>query len=326
MSINEIVESAISPLEVNSASIDGDSDINSSPTKSDKWNIKIQEKLYVVVTSSNIKVFKNKFSDQFDSIKLDFEPVYSYVVEIDGLKYCICISLNENLEIYMNFYSIPNLNLVRIAKFPTNDLASFDALSITPTGLMIIWFKGNEFKQYFVWGKEITVAEEEYENKSSSLNELVSPFSAKSQSWSVEYDEELSYTIPKTRRTSIREIDTLLKKNIEVSSPNKEITPINVDSPMSAKSEEKSVFGLKKLGFGGKALSKSDSHCDKAKNEQAEELESTEETVKTTGNIYSDTREKIQERGDRLNDLGDKVNDLNQGASEFLKSIREYNE
>ncbi|KAG4088870.1 WD40 repeat-like protein [Neocallimastix lanati (nom. inval.)] len=322
MSINEIVESAISPVEVGSASIDGDKD--KSPTN-EKWNIKIKEELYVVVTSSHIKVFKNKFSDQYDSIKLDYEPVFSYVVEIDGLKFCICISLNEDLEIYMNFYSIPKLNLVRITKFPTNDLASFDSISITPTGLMIIWFKGNEFKQYFVWGKE--VFEEEKEAKSShsvtdSFNELISPYSAKSQSWSVDYDEELSYSIPKPRRASIREIDTLLKKNLEITSPNTEISPINLDS---LSTDEKTVFGKKKLGLGGKVFSKSDSQCDKVRKEKVENTNITTLT-KTTDNIYSQTIENIQERGERLDELGDQANQLNQGANDFLRNVREYNE
>ncbi|OUM57022.1 hypothetical protein PIROE2DRAFT_65240, partial [Piromyces sp. E2] len=56
-----------------------------------------------------------------------------------GLKYCICVVLNENLELYINIYSIPNLDLIRVIKYPTNDLASYETLSITPTGLMIIW-------------------------------------------------------------------------------------------------------------------------------------------------------------------------------------------
>jgi len=85
MSINEIVENSTSPVEASNSSINDESDVNSSPNK-EKWNIKIQEKLYVVVTSSHIKIFKNKFTDQYDSIKLDYEPVFSYVVEIDGKK------------------------------------------------------------------------------------------------------------------------------------------------------------------------------------------------------------------------------------------------
>lgn len=322
MSINEIVENTISPLEMNNASIDGD-DFKSSPTKSDRWNIKIKEKLYVVVTSNHIKVFKNKFSDLFDSIKLEYEPIFSSVIEIDGLKYCICISLNENLEIYMNFYSIPNLDLVRVTKFPTNDLASFETLSITPTGLMIVWFRGNEFKQYFVWGKEIPL--EESDIKKSISNELISPYSAKSQSWNVDFDEELSYTIPKSRRTSIREIDTIFKKNLEINSPNKEITPINLDSPSSGKEEK--IFSFKKIGLASKVLSKSDSHCDKVKKDKSiTSIGSTGTNVKTTGNLFSQTRENIQERGERLDELGNQVNELNQGANEFLKTIREYNE
>ncbi|ORY78267.1 hypothetical protein LY90DRAFT_77456 [Neocallimastix californiae] len=225
----------------------------------------------------------------------------------------------------MNFYSIPKLNLVRITKFPTNDLASFDSISITPTGLMIIWFKGNEFKQYFVWGKE--VFEEEKEAKSShsvtdSFNELISPYSAKSQSWSVDYDEELSYSIPKPRRASIREIDTLLKKNLEITSPNTEISPINLDS---LSTDEKTVFGKKKLGLGGKVFSKSDSQCDKVRKEKVENTNITTLT-KTTDNIYSQTIENIQERGERLDELGDQANQLNQGANDFLRNVREYNE
>jgi len=79
MSINEIVENTISPVEISN-----DSDDNTSPN-TEKWNIKIHEKLYVVVTASHIKVFKNKFSDLFDSIKLEYEPIFSEVVEIDGI-------------------------------------------------------------------------------------------------------------------------------------------------------------------------------------------------------------------------------------------------
>ncbi|ORX51762.1 WD40 repeat-like protein [Piromyces finnis] len=322
MSINEIVENTISPVEVTNSTID--SDDNASPNgNSEKWNIKIHEKLYVVVTSSHIKVFKNKFSDLYDNLKLNYEPIFSEVVEIDGLKYCICMILNENLELYINIYSIPNLALYRVIKYPTNDLASFETLSITPTGLMIIWFKGNEFKQFYVWGREITVEEEDSQ---SSLIDLVSPYSAKSQSWSVDYDEALSYTIPKTRRTSIREIDTFLKKNLEISSPNKEICPINIESPSTKMFEDKSIFSFKqKIGL-NKALSKSDSHFDKVKKENEPPMNSLEDKTKTTSNIYAQARENLEERGEHLEELDRQVSELNQGASEFLKSIREYNE
>jgi len=85
MSLNEIVKNTISPLQ-------GSGDNNLSP-KSEGKNLKIHDKLYVVITSNIIKVFKNKFSDSYGNIKLDYEPVFSDVVEINGINTIIIIIL-----------------------------------------------------------------------------------------------------------------------------------------------------------------------------------------------------------------------------------------
>jgi len=319
MSLNEIVKNTISPLQ-------GSGDNNLSP-KSEGKNLKIHDKLYVVITSNIIKVFKNKFSDSYGNIKLDYEPVFSDVVEINGSKYCICIMVNENLDFYLNLYTIPSLDLVRVIKFPTKDLASIESLSITPTGLMIVWFKGNEFKQYFIWGKDVDT-EEENESR-DTLDDIVSPYSAKSFYWSVDYDEELSYTIPKSRRTSIREIDSFLKKNLDINTQSTIISPISVESLKSAQSEEKIHFGFKPMRLiNSRILSKSDSHCDnvrivKTRSRPSIELEND---IKENENVFAQTKENIEERGERLDELNNQVSELNRGASEFLQSVREYNQ
>jgi len=53
---------------------------------------------------------------------------------------------------------------------------------------------------------------------------------------------------------------------------------------MSTKPEEKSVFGLKKLGFSSKSLGKSDSQFEREKKEQIED-------TSKSSNIYAQTRE-----------------------------------